>query len=82
MGHKAGSCLPAIRVNGQDFNGLNNEIPDWTDQSDRFPQCSLNKGEELDAVDDERYLISSEKHKLGKTRPLRKKPVKPQYCRP
>ena len=40
MLHKAGSRLPELRMNLQDFSGLTNEILDWTDQSDKSLLCS------------------------------------------
>ena len=39
MCHKAGSRLPVLRMNLQDFSGLINEFPDWTDQSDKSLLC-------------------------------------------
>ena len=39
MRHKSGSRLPALRMNGQDFSGLTNEISDLTDQSDKSLLC-------------------------------------------
>ena len=39
MCHKAGSRLPVLRMNLKDFSGLTDEIPDWTDQSDKSLLC-------------------------------------------
>ena len=39
MCHKTASRLPVLRMNLQDFSGLTNEIPDWTDQSDKSLLC-------------------------------------------
>jgi len=39
MSGKAGSHLPALRKNWQDFSRLPNEIPDWTHQSDKVLLC-------------------------------------------
>ena len=39
MCDKAGSRLPAIWMNSEDFSELTNEIRDWTDQSDKSLLC-------------------------------------------
>ena len=43
MCHKTASRLPVLRMNLQDFSGLTNEIPDWTDQSDKSLLCVLHQ---------------------------------------